>query len=144
MLTIVTTVLNLLYKGMQIGVRVALSRITVVTAFVATIGTTFTLIYQSLSDESSVVSEAVSAINSFSYDFSSWVQGNDWFQMIGYALSLGTLLDGCVTTFFWICCTLSGLLLTVLVGVFASVAPILADLVLSGLKSQMVSSVMKS
>lgn len=141
MVTLITTVLGVIFKVVQLGAKIALNRTTVILTFVATIGITIGLIYDSLTDVNGFLSNVVSAISAASFSISAWVQGNEYAQMIGYALSIDTLVDGAVSTFIFIVCTLTGFLVTALFGVFVSILPLLSDLAISALKHQMASSV---
>ena len=141
MVTLITTVLGVIFKVVQLGAKIALNRTTVILTFVATIGTTIALVYDSLTDVNGFLSNVVSAISAASFSISAWVQGNEYAQMIGYALSIDTLVDGAVSTFIFIVCTLTGFLVTALFGVFVSILPLLSDLAISALKHQMARSV---
>lgn len=136
MITLVTTVLSFIFKAAQIGARIALSRVTVITVFVATIATTITSLYSSLSDANSVLSNAISKISSVNLQLSAFISNNEYLQMLGYAFALDTLIDGVITTFVWVFCTLFALGFTALFGVFVSILPLLSDLALSALKHQ--------
>lgn len=137
MITIITTVLGVFFKLAQFAARVALNRTTVIITFVATIAMTVGLIWESLTDVNGVLSTAVQSVSEVNLSLASWVNGNEYLQLIGYALSVDTLVDGVVSTFLFIVCTLTGFLLTALFGVFFAVLPLLADLAVSALKHQM-------
>lgn len=141
MITLITTVLELVFKTVQIGAKIALNRVTVILTFVATIASTIALIYSSLTSVDGVLSKALSAISSVNLSLSSWAASNEYLQLIGYALSVEELVDGAVTTFIFVVCTLTGFVVTALFGVFISVLPLLCDLAVSALKHQMASAV---
>lgn len=141
MITIITTVLGIFFKVAQFAAKIALNRTAVILSFVGTIFVTVSAIYDSLTDVDGVFSNAIGAIKSVNLSLGQWVDGNDYLQLIGYALSVENLVDGAVSTFIFILCTLSGFLLTALFGVFVAILPLLADLAVSALKHQMASSV---
>lgn len=141
MITIITTVLGVFFKIAQLGARVALSRVTVITVFVATIATTITALYSSLSSQTSFLSSALSKISSVNLSLQGWVASNEYLQMLGYAFALDTLLDGVISTFVWVFCTLVAAGFTALFGVFVSVLPLLSDLAISALKHQAASAI---
>lgn len=136
MITLIDILIKVLFKGLSLAAKVALSRVTIIITFAATISTTFAAIYSSLSDVDSYLSQAVDSVSNLSSTVSTFVSANAYVQMIGYALSLETLVNGTVSTFFWIFCTLGGFLLTALFTVFFSVAPLLAELIVAALKRQ--------
>ena len=144
MITLISTVLGVIFKVVQVAAKVALNRVTVIVTFVATILGTFTALYQSLTDVDGFLTSAISQVTSVSLSLSDWVSANEYAQMIGYALSIDTLVDGLISTLLFVVCTLSGFLLTALVGVFFSVLPLLSDLALSALKHQMARSLASS
>lgn len=144
MITLISTVLGVLFKVVQVAAKVALNRVTVIVTFVATIGVTFSALYQSLTDVDGFLSEAIQQVSSVSLSLNGWVSANEYAQMIGYALSIDTVVDGLISTLIFVVCTLSGFLLTALVGVFFSVLPLLSDLALSALKHQMARSLASS
>lgn len=141
MIALVSTVIGIVLKLLQLGARIALNRVTIIVTFVGGIAATLTALYSSLSDTSSVLSTATQKISSVSMSLGNWVSGNDYLQLIGYGLSLDTLTDGIVSSFIFVFCTLSGFLITALFTVFLSVAPLLADLAISALKNQFIGSV---
>ena len=141
MITLITTVIGVFFKVAQLVAKVALNRVTVILTFVATIGGTISLIYQSLTSVDGVLSQALQAVESVNLSLSSWVASNDYAQMLGYALSVDTFVDGIVSTFLFIVCTLTGFLLTAAFGVFVAVLPLFADLALSAIKHQAARSV---
>lgn len=140
MITLISTIVGVFLKLLQLGARIALNRVTVIVTFVAGIGATLTALYSSLTDTSSFLSTATQKISSASVVLSDWVAGNDYLQLIGYGLSLDVLTDGIVSSFIFVFCTLSGFLITALFTVFLSVAPLLADLAVSALKHQFAGS----
>lgn len=140
MITLISTIVGVVLKLLQLGAKIALNRVTIIVTFVGGIAATLTALYSSLSDTSGVLSTATQKISSVSVSLSGWVQGNDYLQLIGYGLSLDTLTDGIVSSFIFVFCTLSGFLITALFTVFLSVAPLLADLAVSALKHQFVGS----
>ena len=141
MVTIITTVLGVILKIAQIGARVALSRVTVIVTFVATIATTIGAIYSNLSDNTSFLSQAIAKVSQFNLEVSSFVANNEYLQLLGYAFALDTLIDGVISTFIWVFCTLTAAAVTALFGVFVSVLPLLSDLALSALKHQAASAI---
>ena len=141
MITVITTVLGVFFKLAQFAARVALNRTTVILTFVASIGVTISLIYQSLTDVDGYLSQALASLSAANLTISDWVASNEYLQLIGYALSLDSLISGCVSTFLFIVCTLAGFLFTAAFGVFVAVLPLLADLAVSAIKHQMSASI---
>lgn len=140
MTVLIELIIKAVFKGLTLAARVALSRTAIIITFAATIGTTFTAIYSSLSDVSSTLSTAVQSVENLSQSIEHFLDNNDYFSMISYALSLDVLVDGVVTALFWVVVTLGGFLLTALFTVFVSVAPLLAELVVSSLRHQFAKS----
>lgn len=140
MITLLTTVIGVVLKLLQLGAKIALNRVTIIVTFVAGIAATLTALYSSLTDTSSVLSNAVQAVQGVSISLGGWFSGNEYLQLIGYGLSLDVLTDGIVTAFIFVFCTLMGFLITALLTVFLSVAPLLADLAVSALKHQFAGS----
>lgn len=136
MLTLIDIICKIVGKGLELGAKIALSRVTIIITFAATVVTTFTAIYSSLTDVDSTLSSAASSIESISEAVADFIQGNEYFYMISYSLSLDTLTSGIITTLFWTVVTLGGALLTALFTVVVSVAPILSELVVAAIKKQ--------
>lgn len=136
MITLIEFILKLVFKGLSLGAKVALNRAVIIVMFAATIGTTFTAIYQNLSDASSKLSQVVQSVEDISSTVGNWVNSNEYFNLICYALSLDVLFSGITTALFWCLCTLGGFLLTALFTVFISVAPLFAELVVASLRRQ--------
>lgn len=136
MVTILLSIAGYLFRAVKLASRIAFSRVTVIFTFVGSLGATVAYVFQSLTDESSFVSDFYSNLSSFSLTLTDWVAGNDYLQVVGYGLSLDVLLDGLVSSLIWISCTLVGILITVGIYLFYAVLPLLADLILSGLRKQ--------
>lgn len=136
MVTLLVSIVNVVFKLLKLASRIAFNRITVILTFVGSVGVTVTYIFSQLTDESSTVTFAFNKLNNFAIDLSDWVAGNDYLQLVGYGLSLDVLLDGVVSTFVWVFCSLAGILITVCIYLFYAVLPLLVDLILSGLQKQ--------
>lgn len=136
MVTLLLTIVGVVFKLLKFASRIAFNRITVILTFVGSVGVTVSYIFSQLSDEASMVTFAFNKLNNFAIDLSDWVAGNDYLQLVGYGLSLDVLLDGIVSTFVWVFCSLAGILITVCIYLFYAVLPLLVDLIFAGLQKQ--------
>lgn len=136
MVTAIVTFLSIVGKLLGIAAKIALNRVTIILTLLASIGSTVALICTQLEDSSSFLYDASSSINDVSQQISNYFANNEYGQLIGYGLSLDVLTDGVVSSFIWIVCTVSGVLFTAAVGALIATAPLLSELVVSGIKSQ--------
>lgn len=136
MISLLVTVAGFFFKVLQVGARVALNRATIIITLLGGIAAAVSAIMSGLSDSSSFLSSAISAVSNFQVTFSSVIAGNEYAKLIGYSLSLDVLTDGIVSTFIWVICVLSSALFTAAVGALIATAPLLSELVVDGLKGQ--------
>lgn len=136
MISLLVTVAGVFFKVLQVGARIALNRATIIITLLGGIAAAVAAIISGLQDSSSFLSNAISAVSNFQVTFGSFIAGNEYAQLIGYALSLDVLTDGIVSTFIWVICVLSSALFTAAVGALIATAPLLSELVVDGLKVQ--------
>lgn len=136
MISLLVTIAGVFFKVLQVGARVALNRATIIITLLGGIAAAVTAIISGLQDSSSFLSSAISAVSNFQVSFHSVLAGNEYAQLIGYALSLDVLTDGIVSTFIWVICVLTSVLFTAAVGALIATAPLLSELVVNGLKVQ--------
>lgn len=136
MISLLVTIAGVFFKVLQVGARVALNRATIIITLLGAIAGAVATIIEGLRDSSSVLSGAISAVSNFQVSFQNVIGGNEYAQLIGYALSLDVLTDGIVGTFIWVICVLTSVLFTAAVGALIATAPLLSELVVNGLKVQ--------
>lgn len=136
MISLLVTIAGVFFKVLQVGARVALNRATIIITLLGAIAGAVATIIEGLRDSSSFLSGAITAISDFQVSFQTVIAGNEYAQLLGYALSLDVLTDGIVGTFIWVICVLLSALFTAAVGALIATAPLLSELVVNGLKVQ--------
>lgn len=136
MVQLLTLLISIIGKALNIGAKVVLNRATFIIIFIGTMTSVVIKIFSALDDANSGINKMFDFLSNTAFSFAGYVEGNSFFELCVYCLSLDTLYDVMFTWLFWFFISLLSVALTITFFMILQVLPMLAEIFSTSIKKQ--------